>query len=57
MSGHESVLKYYSVWKLNHIIVIRPISGRNQPAKRCEQGHATTAVNNDLCLWHADKFQ
>ena len=25
--------------------------------QNCEQGHATTAVNNDLCLWHADKFQ
>ena len=22
--------------------------------QNCEQGHATTAVNNDLCLWHAD---
>ena len=22
MSGHESVLKYYSVWKLNDIIVL-----------------------------------
>ena len=40
ITGHESVLKYYSVWKLNDIIVIRPISGRNQPAKRCRQAAA-----------------
>ena len=45
MSGHESVLKYYSVWKLNDIIVIRPISGRNQPAKRCRQSRRLLFFN------------